>query len=370
MSRPILNIVDERVVLTLTVQDNAVVLATEQAVLSAAARDDAETARLGAENAEDGAVAAAAAAEVAKIEWQGDWVAGTYQIHDAVAYLGSSWIANKTTAEVPSLIAVDWDLLAERGTDGDVLPVGAENDLLQANGLGVFEAKSTTLVNKSLTPFLNSPLGGRIKYVNLLAWDSFTRANENPITTLDSGQSYVNLIGTTGFKVVTNNGANAVTGGNSIGVAWGLGSVRLDGLIKLNSLSSIPSLQSSFIIMKDIDNFFEIAFGWQRLIINKTIAGVTTEIVNNTGVNKVNTGSLQRSFVHCVVNYFYRGNGGNSAIQYSIPEIGFSGMIGVTDENETFIANEDIAFVGLRSNTIIDTFPTLFGWSATRINDL
>ena len=64
------------------------------------------------------AEAAALAAEVAKIEWRGDWGAGTYQANDAVGHLGSSWIANKTTTEEPSLIASDWDLLAKEGNQG------------------------------------------------------------------------------------------------------------------------------------------------------------------------------------------------------------------------------------------------------------
>lgn len=51
-------------------------------------------------------------------QWQGDWVAGAYSYLDAVQHNGSSWIANKNTSEEPSISAVDWDLLAEKGTDG------------------------------------------------------------------------------------------------------------------------------------------------------------------------------------------------------------------------------------------------------------
>lgn len=131
MSRPIINIVDEKVVLKLTAQDNAA---------SAAA-------------------ASAAAAQVAKIEWQGNWVAGTYQISDAVAYLGSSWIANKETTEVPSLAADDWDLLAKKGDDGEA-------------GAGV-----------------GTPLGGIVDLNNVILWDGFNRANGS-IGVSDSGQAW------------------------------------------------------------------------------------------------------------------------------------------------------------------------------------
>lgn len=50
--------------------------------------------------------------------WQGDWVAGSYTALDGVTHNGSSFIANKNTSEEPSISAVDWDLLAEKGTDG------------------------------------------------------------------------------------------------------------------------------------------------------------------------------------------------------------------------------------------------------------
>lgn len=51
-------------------------------------------------------------------QWQGDWIAGTYQSLDAVAHDGSSWIANVTTTQEPSDAATDWDKLAAKGLDG------------------------------------------------------------------------------------------------------------------------------------------------------------------------------------------------------------------------------------------------------------
>lgn len=70
------------------------------------------------------AAASALAAQVAKIEWQGTWSAGTYQANDAVEKDGTSYIATTTTTETPSVTATDWDVLALKGTDstgaGDV----------------------------------------------------------------------------------------------------------------------------------------------------------------------------------------------------------------------------------------------------------
>jgi hypothetical protein len=64
------------------------------------------------------AAASALAAQVAKIEWQGAWSAGTYNANDAVEKDGTSYIATTTTTETPSVTATDWDVIALKGTDG------------------------------------------------------------------------------------------------------------------------------------------------------------------------------------------------------------------------------------------------------------
>lgn len=74
------------------------------------------------------AAASALAAQVAKIEWQGTWSAGTYQANDAVEKDGTSYIATTTTTETPSVTATDWDVLALKGTDG----TGSGDALLDA----------------------------------------------------------------------------------------------------------------------------------------------------------------------------------------------------------------------------------------------
>ena len=53
------------------------------------------------------------------LDWKGEWTAGTYEKDEAVFYLGSSYIANKQTTETPSDSATDWDLIAQRGVDGE-----------------------------------------------------------------------------------------------------------------------------------------------------------------------------------------------------------------------------------------------------------
>lgn len=52
------------------------------------------------------------------IVWQGQWSAGSYVINDTVENNGSSFIATSNTTEEPSLVASNWDLVAQRGQVG------------------------------------------------------------------------------------------------------------------------------------------------------------------------------------------------------------------------------------------------------------
>lgn len=68
------------------------------------------------------------------VDWQGAWSAGTYTITQAVSHNGSSWICTATsTTEEPSISATDWDLIAQKGTDGtgsgDISGSGVENEI-------------------------------------------------------------------------------------------------------------------------------------------------------------------------------------------------------------------------------------------------
>lgn len=52
------------------------------------------------------------------INWRGQFIFGTsYERHDAVEHLGSSWIALRKTKEQPGQ-SPDWDLIAQKGRDG------------------------------------------------------------------------------------------------------------------------------------------------------------------------------------------------------------------------------------------------------------
>jgi hypothetical protein len=90
--------------------------------LAEAAQAAAETAETNAGTAETNAAASAAAAQVAKIEWQSAWLTATvYAVNDAVSQGGSSYIClvdHTSGTFATDLSANKWELLAEKGADG------------------------------------------------------------------------------------------------------------------------------------------------------------------------------------------------------------------------------------------------------------
>ena len=92
------------------------------------------------------AAASAAAADVAKIEWQGAWVTTTvYELNDAVEEAGSSYIciiAHTAGVFATDLGAGKWELLAQKGDVGT-----GSGDMLSANNLSDVGNAATSFVN-------------------------------------------------------------------------------------------------------------------------------------------------------------------------------------------------------------------------------
>lgn len=161
--------------------------------------------------AADQAQAAATAAEAAvatvinqKIVWQGDWVAGTYQINDAVQYEGASWIATAITTDTPSVASTQWDLLADKGANGSGgVPTYTSNQygyLLRADNSGsaAWFGNST-----SLTPSATTDIG----------------AAETPVVVIGGGGISISSFGTNAGageqRIVVFGGVNTLVHGAS-----------------------------------------------------------------------------------------------------------------------------------------------------------
>lgn len=70
-----------------------------------------------------------------KLNWRGVWGSeNTYKYNDAVSHLGSSYVALRATSEEPGETAVDWNLLAKKGANGNTPYIG-ENGNWWINGV-------------------------------------------------------------------------------------------------------------------------------------------------------------------------------------------------------------------------------------------
>lgn len=92
------------------------------------------------------AAASAAAADVAKIEWQGSWNTSTsYALNDAIEEAGSSYIcivAHTSGVFATDLAALRWELLAQKGVDG-----AGSGDMLSSNNLSDVTNAGTSRAN-------------------------------------------------------------------------------------------------------------------------------------------------------------------------------------------------------------------------------
>ena len=166
---------------------------------------------------------------------------------------------------------------------------GAEDgDLLQKES-GIYVPKNPILVNKSLVPFLNSPLAGLVDLDNVFAWDSFNRA-DGAIGTADSGQTWQNLSGLD--YLISGNKAQAANANephisaiertqfqtDSFGGA-GSGGIRSSFF---NGATSGTFNAIGIFIGKDIDNYFAVYNRSRRITVQQTINGVTSTILTGT----------------------------------------------------------------------------------------
>ncbi len=136
------------------------------------------------------AAASALAAEVAKMEWQGAWSAGTYQLHDVVEHNGSSWIAISTTSAEPTGILSGWELVALKGTDGVDGADGADG----ADGIGAGDVLGpASSVDSHIVQF-NGTGGKTIKDGLAFSTDAALGASDTTVASQNAIKTYVDNI--------------------------------------------------------------------------------------------------------------------------------------------------------------------------------
>lgn len=127
-----------------------VAAAAASAAAALVSENNAATSESNAADSETNAANSAAAADVAKIEWQGAWVTTTvYDLNDAVEEAGSSYIciiAHTAGVFATDLGAGKWELLAQKGI-GDLVASNNLSDI--ANAITAFnnikQAATTTV---------------------------------------------------------------------------------------------------------------------------------------------------------------------------------------------------------------------------------
>jgi hypothetical protein len=156
-----------------TATAQAVIATTQAGIATTAANNAAADAiATAADRVQTGLDAAAAAqsalaAQVAKMEWQGAWSAGTYQINDVVGHIGSSWIATAVTTEEPSISATDWDLVALKGSDGVGLTDGDKGDITVSSSGTVWTIDNNAVTSAKIAD--SNVTTGKIADLNVTA---------------------------------------------------------------------------------------------------------------------------------------------------------------------------------------------------------
>ena len=239
----------------------------------------ASTSETNAGDSETNAAASAAAAEVAKIEWQGVYNAGTaYALNDAVEFDGSSYISIQAgTGNQPDTSPTFWDLMAQKGTTPATL-----NDIADVTITSPVNDEVLTLEGGV---WKNKPSGGGGKVLTY---------EESIITTGNTGftsSSYVDITGVTvsitpvssssKIKIEFNFGVQFTTGGDTttyrLAIVEGVSNI-LREVTLTRPTTATQRIMQSLVARFDNSATSSLTFKLQGL----RVAGSGTPRVNNT----------------------------------------------------------------------------------------
>jgi hypothetical protein len=150
-----------------------------------------------------------------------------------------------------------------------------EDDLQQLES-GVWVNKAPAVILQDKSTFSKSALAATIDLDQAWYWDSFIRPNENPSTTADSGQSYIDLADAGGFRVENNSAVFNNT--SSINVVertnFGVdGSIGFSGHIRPRQ-----SFRINIILAKDSDNYISWTLQQAVYLLQQSVDGSITTV--------------------------------------------------------------------------------------------
>ena len=176
-------------------------------------------------------------------------------------------------------------------------------------------------------------------------FSQFTFATNAAYTTLDSGQSFVNLVGTTGVKTAINQGLQVNTVNNVVGLST-LPSVAVDfnGIITYEQGN--PQ-DLSLLFWKDASNYIEIRITSVAIDIYKNIAGVLT-LVNSAVLTAGNPSNrFQKLRFKLVIN-----STSYMRLNYDLPLLLGLQSIDLNTEATTFGPSSQITYFAIKQTNV------------------
>lgn len=213
------------------------------------------------------AAASALAAQVAKIEWQGTWSAGTYNANDAVEKDGTSYIATTTTTETPSVTATDWDVLALKGTDG--------------TGSGDVSTDATSSVDSEIALY-DSTTGKKIKRCTL---SGIAKMTSGVVSAATAGTDYAGISTAQSFTKAQRGDVVSLTYSSTITADFSLAN-HFETVLTGNTTFALPTNlvegQDGYIrIIQDTTGSRTAAYAWCW-----AFAGGTAPVLSTAGASR------------------------------------------------------------------------------------
>jgi hypothetical protein len=308
--------------------ESAATTSTQQAILSAAARDAAEGHKIGAQQAEGAAIVAKNEAEGFKDDAE----------------------AAQTAAETAR------DAILDKAE----VNVTTAGNILRADG-SIFKSEDERVSFARLRPYERAPLGFFFQPKSIIAWDNFDRPDENPVTVNDSGQAYQQFKGISLGRVGSKVHRNISLIFESVSMIE-VEPTQFIG-VQLNVRRATFGDASGLIVAKDDNNF--IFFGrssasgvlggvipqsgdWVLWVVINDVATSLGQIANTSIFGGGNDNGFEGNVIRWIIRYGNRGrNDASRILVYPLENPSLRIEVDMTTYNSTFQTPDDYKKIGL-----------------------